>query len=168
MDAASDAICPDELVPHGKLGLIGVGEYIIRFVTSPNHFNKKGELKIGVLPPTHLAKGKGISVSRADYLTSERIGALALMVARSRSDEEEPKGVLKALVAEIRSIKTEENSPRCLCVVDDPTKDDDTHAVIFANSTIALGDFEEIRNILFEIMGCVMSFEECKNPNEAL
>lgn len=148
--------CSCELVSHGKLGPVGDNERLARVAMHPTHFNKKGQVRPGVFPISHLMH-TGLSLTRVDKIDSAELVAVIGDIVRTAAAESADE-VLVGLAEAIRSLLDKEGE-RCLCVKDDPVldqpdlRDNEAHAIVARSANQEEPEIRALRDALLTIFG---------------
>lgn len=160
MNSYGGEVCACESQSRGEIGPVGNDERVGRVVTHPFHFTKKGELKPGVFPPSHIAgNGGGLSLLRVDKLNTAELNTIASAIAGTKEDAQ-LRGLLLGQVARLREIVDDEGI-RSLCVIDDPIAGDDkmpdnpAHAVAVRSGEQDASEVERIRIELLDLFSDV-------------
>lgn len=133
-----------EKVARSTFGTVQNKERLGRIVLSKNHINKKtGEVKPSVFPPSHIGK-TGLSLMRIDMMDEHELTHQADAVADKASIENVVAGVLVSFASELRKLQND-SAERLLCVVDDPTDENEAHS--FAIKTVVVQDEADIKEI---------------------
>jgi hypothetical protein len=132
MGGVDDEDCTCEAVPNGQFGVVTNEERIVRVVL-PEHINKKGELKQGLIARTQLLKGQ-LSVTRCDRINAAEMTAQADAV-RVSANADKVEGIACCVTGEVRSLRNA-NGKQAVCVVDHPVRGNEAHAHLGTSTTI--------------------------------
>lgn len=162
-------LCTCEEVPRGPLGLLNSNERVARVVVNPSHIAKKGGLKPGLFPPSHI-KTAGLSLVRVDLISLEelkKLGNAIASVVPVGKDGAQPKlaGFVTCLVESLRKEVSTDADHRTLCVHDDPTEaendlpENPAHAIAVGTLVHDDSEIERIRLRMIDLFTPLMQAE---------
>lgn len=131
-------------------GPISDSEQLSRYVFSPMHVDKKGNIKSSVF--SHVSH-RGCSVQRESIAEDQEMIAFVESFL-SKRDDYKWLGVLVANVADLRSLKVGETGNRSVCAYDTAEKTNPAHAELFQSQyVVEEADEPELRTKLFQAFG---------------
>lgn len=148
---------PEEEHAVGPHGPVNDAEIVARIVVSPRHFRSNGQLKPGVIPPSHFVKG-GLSLIRVEKINEENYSIVARHIAEGTSitaaERQVPAGHIEWEACVVRSVRSSADE-QSLVLLDDPIlnhpcqPDNDAHALAKARMNIDELESQRIRDALF-------------------
>lgn len=154
-------LCSCEDKQRGPLGPVADYELVARAVINPTHIAKKGGLKPGLFPLSHIQK-IGLSLVRIDPITApelERQGRAIAAAVLPGKDGVQPTlaGFVTCMVHNLRGELLAESPSRALCVHDDPTLQDGklpanpAHAIVVGTLDHDDSEIERLRLRLVDL-----------------
>lgn len=148
--ASPDCGCEKYRMSEHSPNVVGDDEMLARFVFSPMHVNKKGEIKPSIF--SHVFNN-GCSIQRESIATSEELINFAknFLISDEKYSWE---GVLLAKCDDIRDIKASNKNNRAVCVYDTAEPDNRAHGEMAQTQyIIEEADQAELRYELFQAFG---------------
>jgi len=143
-----DCGCEGTKTSHFSPGIVENKETLTRFVFSPVHTDRKGNIKPSVF--SHVSTF-GCSVQREDIANDEELISF-ITKYRDKNANHNCLGVLTASCSSLRNIKINNAQNRIVCVYDTSEEDNPAHAEIHQSQhVITDADLVELRAKLFEI-----------------
>lgn len=125
---------------------IDKNEYLSRFVFSPIHLNRKGEIKPSLF--SHVST-IGCSIQRETIASNDEIGNFISKFLRN-DIKYSWNGVLMAKSDDLRKVLVESTSARALCLYDTAEKDNPSHGEIHQTVDINEADQIELRHDIMQ------------------
>ena len=133
-------------------------EALTRFVFSPMHISKNGNLKPSIFSHVHL---KGCSVQRESIASLFEISNFINNFLKI-NNKEEWKGVLMAKCSDLRNISVQGTTNRSVCIYDTAKEKNTSHADIGQSQYILEADEAELRHDILEAFNKGKLFEPNK------
>lgn len=145
-EAAPDCLCEKFRMSAHSPGVVSIQETLARFVFSPLHLDRKGNVKPTLFDQVH---SSGCSVQRDSIATT---GEITQFVSDFLSEAENRAllGVVSGKCHSVRDIRMGDRSERSVCVYDTAEASNPAHAEMFCARPISMNaDRNELRRHLW-------------------
>lgn len=148
--AAPDCVCENYRMSRYSPRPVAESEILARFIFSPMHIGKKGELKPSVFSHVHTV---GCSIQRDSVARTDEIVAFVKQFL-AKQDDFAWIGVLSGRCQNVRGITAGESNDRAVCVFDTAERENPAHGELCQTHYIVEeGDKLELRRNLFAAFG---------------
>jgi len=160
--------CPQENTSQSEHspGIVGDSEILLRLIFSPHHWDEiKNELKPAAFMRSELS-GRGFSVERKKYSSSEYLTKKSQTIGRSNSKKIFV-GIIRCLCLSVRNIVDDTNQ-QAFCILDTATIEDRGHADIRFSSDYKRSSQLKLRGKLTECFDSPLLKIDQLYPNKTI
>lgn len=144
--AEPDCNCENYSMSKFSPNVVDNNETLARFIFSPMHLGKKGEIKPAIFSHVH---DRGCSIQRDSIATSEELIEFAKDFLNA-DEKHSWEGVLLAECSKVREIKCGNVDNRAVCIYDTANKNNPAHGEMAQSQYIEEADKIELRHDLFQ------------------